>query len=521
MDLLSNLNLDVLPEQQTRINPNVSIALQNNPNINLGFDACCTCAKLLTNNSKEDVCCKGCKRVWYCSKECRRLDSEISSNTSTNFGEENEEEQMGGGHSAIICALLRLCSLDEDVENLKNTTDADNKLTKEERESAIIRIISEFESYPATLANVIMDAPCFEPILDKFKKHKKQRRGKKDRQIHLDVQHQQHQQQSNNNETLTIHIIGASKESELWGDFQLKHPSGNAFGAYSEALSNLTSTHKGLKSIRLAFIGPNCPIENMNIVKYINDDDDDNYNKKSRLSSSSSSCKLILETHCHNYEAKYLQQNEGGNGKHSSTSSSSSPLSKPDIVVFFNPGFTCPDYDWSDALKACQNRDKAIKTPFLVTTNTEMEAIADMQYLHSHGYIDSLPASVADIVNEGMPIMSDNHNHHHEDNNNTIEYNQQNTMFFGENVYAGSRVRQSGNMANDLYCKNKYIFGGLFSHGGTGSSISIGSHNITEHSKKKREAGNSSVAVEEPKLKKKKHISASDANRKKSNAALM
>lgn len=129
-------------------------------------------------------------------------------------------------------------------------------------------------------------------------------------------------------------------------------------------------------------------------------------------------------------------------------------MSKPDIVVFFNPGFTCPDYEWSEALKACQSRDNRIKTPFFVTTNTEMEAMADVQFLHQHGYIESLPSMVADIVGEGELDPEDV----------TLDRAKDSTIFFGENINAGIRVRQSGNMANDLFCKNRYIFGGHFSH---------------------------------------------------------
>ena len=46
-------------------------------------------------------------------------------------------------------------------------------------------------------------------------------------------------------------------------------------------------------------------------------------------------------------------------------------LSTPDSVIMFQPGFTVPDYDWSDSLKCIRDG-----TPFLLTSNTEMEAIA-------------------------------------------------------------------------------------------------------------------------------------------------
>ena len=35
-------------------------------------------------------------------------------------------------------------------------------------------------------------------------------------------------------------------------------------------------------------------------------------------------------------------------------------------------------------------------------------------------------------------------------------------VMFGENPFAGSRVRQSGTMANDLFVKNRWLLAGVF-----------------------------------------------------------
>ena len=51
-------------------------------------------------------------------------------------------------------------------------------------------------------------------------------------------------------------------------------------------------------------------------------------------------------------------------------------LSTPDSVIMFQPGFTVPDYDWSDSLKCIRDG-----TPFLLTPSAEMEAVANIQYL--------------------------------------------------------------------------------------------------------------------------------------------
>jgi len=493
MDLLSSLNFHILPEQQTRINNHISSALKENPKIRLGFDSCCNCAKTLKNSDKEDTCCKGCRRVWYCSKTCRKEDADLSSTRSMS------EEDQANGHSPIVCSLLRLCTVDEEVEEnnnmvnnrniTKNNDDkkSKNKITfsEEEKRAAFDRISSEHESYPATL-NVLMDAPYFEATLDKFMV---KRRGKRKRQIDLDESENDHHHDHHN--TLTIHVIGASKDAELWGDFKLGHT--DAISAYTEVFSELVSTYRKLQKIILAFVGPNCPKENIKVVKYI-DDVDVSYDDTSAVAAATTAtsstanekkrkrhegkhgkhCQVVIETHCHNYELKYFKSKESHPTTNTSSPSKkkdkhSIQLTKPDIVVFFNPGFTCPDYEWHEALKACQDQENGKETPFIVTTNTEMEAIADIQYLHQNGYIESLPPVIADILNEGQL----------DHDSDAFDQNENNSIFFGENVNAGSRVRQSGNMANDLFCKNKYIIGGHFSNkkrvrsNSTNSSVDI------------------------------------------------
>ena len=104
----------------------------------------------------------------------------------------------------------------------------------------------------------------------------------------------------------------------------------------------------------------------------------------------------------------------------------------------------------------------------MITTNTEMEAISDLQFLHQHGYIDNLPAMVADIVDGASDHDIDIADHN--DNN----------IFFGENSNSGTRVRQSGNMANDLFVKNRWIYGGLF----CGSEKIEGNKNFSEEGTK-------------------------------------
>lgn len=528
MDFLSHLNLFVLPEQQTRINKEISQALEVNPDIRLGFDACCYCGTKLKESNKEDVCCKVCKRVWYCSKECRRKDADCHSYNDAegvSVGGGGGEEEQGKGHSAIICSLLKLCNIDEDVESgmrvssgtkgiKKESRKTTVTLNEEEKKAACDRISSEYESYPATLVNVLLDAPCFEPLLDKFMI---KRRSKKTRQLDLDQNLGQ-----NDDHNLTVHVIGASEESELWGDFKLDTNT-DAMDAYTEALSELFATYKGLRKVNLAFIGPNCPKKNLHCVKTVENTTGDEDNTSTDASTAASKQlesggkkrkrdegkkhghQISIRTHRHNYEPQYFEKKANKTNKKGKHHHHHHHLTKPDVVIFFNPGFTCPDYDWHEALKACQRYSTNKETPFLVATNTEYEAIADLQYLHKNGYVDSLPPMVADIINEGQMDLHDN---------DAFSDSGDPTIFFGENNNAGSRVRQSGNMANDLYCKNKYIFGGHLNSIESKIRNSSKSKEIVLDGKGEEEEEKSSASITKEKNKRK-------SKSKKSNAALM
>jgi hypothetical protein len=264
------------------------------------------------------------------------------------------------GHSSIICSVLKLCNDDEDVEEgLESTTN-----------EARNRVQSELESYPATMANILREGPCYQEFM------------------------------SAAGSELTIHVIGASEESELWDN------KAGRLEAYTEALLQLAEDF-GMKTINLHMIGPDCPEAQM---------DDERSLPYER--NGSKSYTLHLQTHKSLYTSSLLQN-----------------ISKPHVVVLFNPGFTCPDYDWEDTVELLEHG-----TAFLSTTNTEMEGVSDCNYMMDNKLFPHLPPLAAEIMGvEGYGDLT----------------------FFAENPYSGSRVRQSGTMANDAYVKNRWMMGGI------------------------------------------------------------
>ena len=359
MDLLQSLNLEDLPEQHTRTSQLTNI----HPDFQLflGFDACLACGK-----TSPKLTCLNCNRVKYCSEKCRKCDS---------LPVEGEEAL---GHSALICALLCTCSDDDLVEV------GDGKvLVDEKRIAALDRIISEFESYPATLSNVLLEGPIYEKTLN-----------------------------NHYGGDLVIHVIGAGVDSELWEGHPKNLREKEVFECYAEALAELADKNK-LKAIHLTFVGPDCPKKNIKETVPIP------HTRKGKFNS-----ELNVMTKKERYN-EFLFEGED--------------LKQPDIVVFFNPGFTCPDYNWKEALASIK-----IGTPYLITTNTELEGIADIQFLVDNSFISDLPPGLANMLN-----MKSNDDH-------------DGTSFFSVNPFCGDRVRQSGTMANDLYVKNRWIYGGKF-----------------------------------------------------------
>jgi hypothetical protein len=403
MDLLASLNVEDLPEQQTRIQTLFG-SCSDDPDFNqkkLGFDACCTCGKVFPK-----VVCQNCHRVKYCTKECSHNDTVPDmNNTSSGYGDDGDDElgvEQALGHTSVICALLCICNDDEIVE------EADKKelstLTTERRNAATDRVVSEFESYPATLANVIMEGPCYQEALQK----------------------------STRTKTLTIHVIGSSTDSELWEGHPDKMQERNVFSCYADALAEIAEKYK-MDSILLQFFGPECPKNNIDETFDI-----------PPVQAKKSMTKLRVQTQNIDYDGSDTNGNENNQ-------------SSPDILVFFNPGFTCPDYDWEKTLASCM---KNKQLPFLVTTNTEMEALADMQYLFDRKLFQDISPTLQMILQnnddaDDIDNLDDDNDDDDDDESDNI------SSFFSLNPYCGLRVRQSGTMANDLYVKSRWLFGGI------------------------------------------------------------
>mmetsp|Transcript_8962 Transcript_8962/g.21317 ORF Transcript_8962/g.21317 Transcript_8962/m.21317 type:complete len:397 (+) Transcript_8962:47-1237(+) len=395
MDILRSLGLEDVPEQQTRIGLFLSSGGELVEDVKVGFDVCTVCG-----NKNPKVHCQACKRVKYCSDACRKKDSLPP----------DDEEEQALGHSSIVCTLLRTCNDDELVEGKE-----DKGMPEAKRTSAFDRVVGEMESYPATLANIISEGPCYQ---EKLKK--------------------------NSGGEIEIHVIGTSPDSELWEGHPDSSQEKKVFECYAEALSEMADKFK-FQSIQLKFIGPECPKKDMEDTIAI-----------PSIKSGKTKCKLIVMTKRVNYSKSLLK------GKY---------FDHPDVAVFFNPGFTCPDYTWEEAVSAIPGG-----TPYLISTNTELEGIADAQYLIENSFIAGLPEGLAHLLEPDAPRADE------EDND----------TFFSINPFSGERIRQSGTMANDLYVKSRWILGGKF--------LGSASRDGKESNKKQKVTGSGNTKKKNPAL---------------------
>lgn len=447
MDLLQSLNIEDLPEQQT-ITRHLT-ELHPDFVLRLGFDACATCGEALSSS----VPCRACRRILYCSDHCRTQDATVTATASASskvyphklLDEEDyddDEPDAALGHTSIVCALLNLCNDDEDVERIGEKESS--SMTAARREAAVDRVRSEYESYPATLANVLLSSSS----------------SSNNDNTDTDTNgspscYQTALQQCRDRRHCTIYIVGASAEAELHrpgeegddikGHSNSKSPSSLA-SDYADALAELADQYR-LSTVALVFIGPECPTQPIHEAApmMVSSAEQPQQQQHQVGTVTLRSFQAILN-------APTLQtiQEEisgpNGNPDHDHR--------RPDLVVFFNPGFTCPDYAfWKETLRCIPSG-----TPFLSATNTEMEGMADCQFLLDQDKMQSLPAGLADIF--------DVHSRRDDEDvqGDSAQYSSSssdNGSFFAVNPFSGSRVRQNGTMANDLFVKNRWILGGI------------------------------------------------------------
>jgi hypothetical protein len=415
----------------------------------------------------------------------------------------------------MLSRLLNLCNIDEIAEDdLYNTTkntatnNNNNNNNKQKYEAAKYRVQTERESYPATLFNMLItDGPpwLIEKLTQKLRyreevrspeakgsggsgggngNERKKRGGKRDRQS-LSREEETTMTTSSsrfNNRELVLHIVGASVDSELWGwdGTTTSYTHNEMLDAYAEASTNVLSYLENfidsINSIRLVFVGPDCPRRPSH-----GGGDEETIVCRCETSIPGSETLLRIETHCCNY----------GEGHDQDTTT----LPAPDAICFFNPGLSCPDYDWSKALSAASSFQSS--TPFLLTTNTEMEGFADIKCLVDGGYLDSkaLPTDILETIGVESPPNSNKRRYNSDDDD---DDEQSKKFFFCENPYAGLRVRQSGTMGNDLYVKSRWVMGGLFQRDGVVEKRKKVA--VASKKRKEREEGGST-----PGKKKKRH----------------
>jgi len=457
--LLAPSLLEDLPEQQTRTLHLID-QYGDDFDLKLGFDACATCGTCLFDDNdgrnNKVVECPNCRgRIRYCSEDCRYRDANVvaaPAGGAVDDDDENGRQQQGEedaalGHTSVVCALLNWCADDDDavLENRERGGCSENSTTlpSSNLEAARDRIRSEYESYPATLANVLSET--WTPS-------------------------------SSTTARLVVHVVGASEDAELWGGYctcaDLSSKDNNngdsvvaagadaCYDGYAEALSELavavaakknnnssrggssSSSWKALlDEIDLVFVGPECPRRDVDVVKPMRrtPSTSTSSSKKNGTDSEDAAAAVVgalrIRSRRCAYDKVLLET-----------------IPPADVVVFFNPGFTCPDYDWREAVSCIPKG-----TPFLLTTNTELEGIADCQWLLDQDRIQALPAGLADVF--GLYSAPDNDDAAAADDGRQRSNN--GAAFFSVNPFCGSRVRQSGTMANDLYIKNRWMLGGI------------------------------------------------------------
>jgi hypothetical protein len=161
-------------------------------------------------------------------------------------------------------------------------------------------------------------------------------------------------------------------------------------------------------------------------------------------------------------------------------------------VFGFNLGLSVPDYSWGAGLAAVHDCAKTIARnggsllPIVCTASSRAEAVQELLLFEQHQIlrIDKeqniaieegedggssarlLQAARRDITGTSLQhSSSESVEPDAEGDDDSDSEEQQNLIFLQPNVYGWERVQQSGAMANDVYRKSCWLFGGIVAVG--------------------------------------------------------
>lgn len=158
---------------------------------------------------------------------------------------------------------------------------------------------------------------------------------------------------------------------------------------------------------------------------------------------------------------------------------------RPDAVFGFNLGLSVPDYSWGAGLAAVHDcaktiaRDGGPPLPILCTASSRAEAVQELLLFEQHkilridqeqtkkieegeqaGHPAWLRAARIDATSQKVP---DTLVETQAESDNVSD--DENEIFLQPNDYGWERVQQSGAMANDVYRKSCWLFGGTVAVG--------------------------------------------------------
>ena len=157
--------------------------------VHLGHSCCFNCATQLKIDDDDDdddhhhaatiATCSSCRKIHYCSVKCLREDADVSpfgcdvvneqkrddiDDSGGGFGCSSSDD-FGGGQYQIVCFLLRLCKIDESVEDKDGSDGYGGGGVKKEKIMSIQkRIIIIRETHVDNVFSVCVNLLIFETI---------------------------------------------------------------------------------------------------------------------------------------------------------------------------------------------------------------------------------------------------------------------------------------------------------------------------------------------------------------------